>query len=99
MRIYLGELRTYIRAVIAETGGGVAIKPQPRGTAPNTSNRTAIGHFGPPPPIELPEHLRDEEITPEECFGPVPPEEEEPGVHADPYVRDASVLPTPQIYR
>jgi len=47
----------------------------------------------------LPEHLREPMLTPEECYGPVPPDAEEPYVGQDPFVRGSSPLPTPGIRR
>jgi len=38
---------------------------------------------------QLAPHLLEPQLSPEECWGPVPPNREnEPGVHADPWVRD-----------
>lgn len=50
-------------------------------------------------PEGLPDHLLEPQVTPDECYGPVPPEAEDPYVGQDPFVRDWSVLPTPGIHR
>lgn len=44
-------------------------------------------------------HLVDIEVTPEDCYGPVPPDAEDPYVQQDPFARDWSVLPTSPIRR
>ena len=50
-------------------------------------------------PEGLPDHLLDPKVTPEECFGPVPPSAEPVGVYQDPLVRDSSPNPTGAIKR
>jgi len=44
-------------------------------------------------PDGLPDHLLEPNVTPEDCYGPVPPDAEEPGVHADPYSKDYAPQP------
>lgn len=50
-------------------------------------------------PEGLPAHLRDPIEDPEDCFGPVPPTNNDPYVQQDPFVRDSSPLPSPAIKR
>lgn len=47
----------------------------------------------------MPDHLREPEVTPEECMGPVPPDSEPVYVGQDPFARDYSPLPTGNIKR
>jgi len=42
---------------------------------------------------EIAAHLMDPEETPEDCYGPVPPNAEEPGVYSDPYTKGWPVIP------
>jgi hypothetical protein len=104
MKITLGQLKSIIREVLRESGGGWASAPQPvarNAMSPDINNRQAIGRleFGTPIDDDLPEHLRDPQEDPEDCFGPVPPTNGEPYVGQDPFVRDYSPLPTPPIRR
>ncbi len=48
---------------------------------------------------ELPPHLREPLYDEEDCYGPVPPTAEQPGVYSDPFVRDSSPVPTSGIRR
>lgn len=43
---------------------------------------------------EIASHLQEPEVDVEDCYGPVPPMGEEPGVFADPYTVNYHVLPT-----
>ena len=43
---------------------------------------------------EIASHLQEPEVDMEDCYGPVPPTGEEPGVFADPYTVNYHVLPT-----
>lgn len=103
MKMTIGQLRTVIRRALLEAGGGSPVPPQPyirNAMAPDINDREAIGRleFG-EPETDLPEHLREPELTPEECWGPVPPQKKDPGVYQDPYTSDFSPLPTPPIKR
>ena len=101
----LGRLRQLIKLALDEGGGGWASPPQPAGRhnmSPEVNNREAIQvmKVGNMQDVdELPPHLRDPYEDPEDCFGPVPPNAEEPGVHQDPFVRDSSPLPGSSIKR
>jgi hypothetical protein len=95
-------LRAYINEALGSTPGSPYIR---NATSPAMSDREDLG------PIshrdidvsddddEIASHLVDIEVTPEECFGPVPPDAEEPTVQMDPYTNDWSVLPTSTIKR
>ena len=43
---------------------------------------------------DLPAHLRDPVEDPEDCWGPVPPTQDDPYVQPDPFTTGWSVLPT-----
>jgi hypothetical protein len=95
-------LRMYIAEALDSTVGAPYIRNV---TSPAMSDREEIG------PIskrdidatddddEIASHLVDIEVTPEECYGPVPPDAEEPYVQMDPFTRGWSVLPTSSIKR
>ena len=104
MKITIGQLRSIIRKTIIESGGGWASPPQPvinNPMSPDISYREALGKLqtGTPDEDDLPEHLRFPEEDEEDCWGPVPPTGKEPYVGQDPFTRDYSPLPTPQIKR
>jgi len=42
---------------------------------------------------EISAHLMEPEVDMEDCYGPVPPDAEEPGVYADPYTKGWPVIP------
>lgn len=44
--------------------------------------------------LEISFHLQEPEVDLEDCYGPVPPTANEPGVFADPYTINYHVLPT-----
>ena len=104
MKITIGELRSIIRQVLQETGGGWASPPQPAGGDsfnPDINNREALGRLKSGTPIDddLAPHLRDPQDNFDDDYGPVPPTNGEPYVSQDPFVRDHSPLPTPSIKR
>ena len=103
MKITIGQLRRIIRNVILESGGGYSKPPQPytrNAMSPDISNREALGRleFG-EPEDQIADHLTEPELTPEDCWGPVPPQKKDPGVFQDPFTRDFSPLPKPPIQR
>jgi hypothetical protein len=68
--------------------------------SPATSEREQLGRISAKDmDDELAPHLSEPDVTPEECWGPVPPTSEKPGVHADAWAKDHSPLPTPSIKR
>lgn len=101
MRITLGRLRQIIREAAHFPG-----QPVRNVLSPDINSREQIGSLAGSQPIDtvddpdgLPEHLLEPKVTPEECFGPVPPNAEPPYVGQDPYVRDSSPNPTGAIKR
>lgn len=98
----LGELRLLVLEAIMEAGGGNASYPYIRdAVGPSMADREAIGHLADggmdDEEDELPPHLREPQEDPEDCFGPVPPtDEDNPYAISDPYASDYHVIPTPQ---
>lgn len=109
MRLTIRELRRWVReAVVAEWAGAPPTKAMfdyvNNSLSPALSDREALGPLADhpvdvDPDEELPDHLRQPQVTPEECWGPVPPEQGDPYVQQDPFTRDTSPLPTPPIKR
>jgi hypothetical protein len=48
---------------------------------------------------EISSHLIEPEVDMEDCYGPVPPVVDDPGVYADPFTKDYHVLPTSTVKR
>ena len=46
---------------------------------------------------EISSHLMEPEADMEDCYGPVPPTTDEPGVYTDPFTQDYHVIPNPAI--
>lgn len=104
MKVRLGTLRAYIR----EAAGGNSYPGQPvtrNALSPDINSREQLGNISAKAldtvddPDGLPDHLREPQVDPKDCYGPVPPDAEPPGVHMDPYVRDASPKPSGAIKR
>jgi hypothetical protein len=71
--------------------------------SPETNDREELGFLAdnpadvdPADKDELPDHLKEPAVDFEDCYGPVPPTAEEPYAQQDPFVRDASPLPSPR---
>lgn len=105
MRLTLGQLK---RLILREVGANGGFPGEPYGrnvNSPDINTREQIGSLAGEPedvvddPDKMPEHLRDVTVSPEDCFGPVPPNAEEPYVGQDPFTRDISPLPTGGIKR
>lgn len=67
--------------------------------SPATNSRESLGAISAKAmdtvddPDGLPDHLLDPTVTPEECYGPVPPDAPEPYVGQDPFSRDYAPQP------
>lgn len=104
MRVRLGTLRAYLR----EVGANGAFPGQPvarNPLSPDVNSREQLGDIS-AKTIDtvgdedgLPEHLREPQVDPADCFGPVPPDAEPPFVSQDPFVRDSSPKPSGAIKR
>ena len=104
MKIKLGDLKNIIRSVIKEAGGGTTLPKLPmirNAMGPEFSDREQLGRISTKDKNddEISPHLREPQYSEEECWGPVPPTEEDPYMIPDPYNKDYHVIPTPQIKR
>jgi hypothetical protein len=90
-------LRQYIRSFIFEALEGPHISNV---LSQDLASREQIGSLADSgEEDEISAHLIEPEVTPEDCYGPVPPIADDPGVFADPFTRDYHVLPTSTIKR
>lgn len=105
MKISLGNLRRVIRAALREGGGGTTLPKLPmirNAMGPDFADREQLGRVSvkdADDEDELSPHLREPLHTEEECWGPVPPTQQNPYTIPDPYTQDYHVIPTPQIKR
>ena len=100
----MSMLRALIRDIILEAPGWSSAPIAPfkrKDTGFERIDREAIGRLrhGEPEEDAVSSHLREPELTPEECWGPVPPTSKKPGVYSDPWVNDYGPLPTPSAGR
>jgi hypothetical protein len=108
MRVRLGTLREYLlEAILSEqlllcVGSNGAFPGQPYGRnvlSPDINDREQLGKLSAKAidtvqdPDGMPDHLLDPTVSPEDCFGPVPPDSEPPYVGQDPFARDVSPNP------
>lgn len=87
------NLRRLIRLYINEGAGAKSNKPISIGKVsqtPATASREELEDLTAFDDADLlAPHLSEPQLSPEECWGPVPPQKKnDPGVHADPWVRD-----------
>ena len=106
MKLTLGRLRHIIRTIVLETGGGTTLPHMPiirNSIGPDFSDREQLGRISSKDkqdePDELAPHLREPVYSEDDCWGPVPPTQENPYMVPDPYSKDYHVIPTPQIKR
>lgn len=99
MKIRLGTLRELIYEIGA-SGGAWPGQPAGRSVlSPDINSREQLGAISAraidtvADPDGLPDHLLEPTVTPEECFGPVPPDAEDPYVGQDPFARDFAPQP------
>ena len=91
-----------IRRAILESGWATPPEPTMRNPlSPDINSREQLGKLqsGTPDEYDIASHLTDPIEDEEDCYGPVPPDAEEPYVGQDPFVRDYGPLPTPPIKR
>jgi len=91
-------LRQYIRFLVKEVNASNVDGPHLKDLmSSHLAQRDEIPHLGKRSKKEEDEiapHLMEPEETPEDCWGPVPPNEENrPGVFIDPFTQDFHVLP------
>ena len=103
MRITVRQLRRIIRDTLVEAGGGTTLPRMPmirNATQPDFSSREQLGRVAAPEdPDALAPHLIEPEVEFEDCYGPVPPTDNNPYALPDPYTKDTSPLPTSPIKR
>ena len=97
------SLREFIRMTLQEAGGGTTLPRMPmirNAMAPEMSDREQLGKISKSnDPEEISPHLVEPVYDFEDCYGPVPPTDKNPYMLPDPYTKDTSPLPTPQIKR
>lgn len=105
MKITLGELRRIIRSVVEEGAGGTTLPKLPmirNAMGPEFSDREQLGRISvkdADDEDDVSPHLREPVHQEEDCWGPVPPIQQNPYVLPDPYAKDYHVIPTPQVKR
>ena len=91
------DLRSLIRLLIREAYYSNIDGPHLGNLiSPHLAQRDEIPYLGVkrnPEEDEIAAHLQEPEEDMEDCYGPVPPTTEEPGVYADPYSQDYHVIP------
>jgi hypothetical protein len=97
VRIRLGTLRKIIREVGANNSWPG--QPMRNALSPDINSREQLGALSAKAmdtvddPEDLPNHLFEPLVDPEDCYGPVPPVAENPYVGQDPFVRDYAPQP------
>lgn len=106
MRIRLGTLRELIRETLLLCAPAFPGQPVGKNVlSPDINSREQIGNITAKAidtvddPDGMPDHLREPQEDPSDCYGPVPPDSEPPYVGQDPFTRDVSPLPTGNIKR
>jgi hypothetical protein len=108
VRTTLRQLRRYILKELAgssTSSGRFPGQPLKSVLSPDVNNREQLGAITAKAmdtvrdPEGMPDHLLDPTVTPEECYGPVPPDSEPVYVGQDPFVRDSSPNPSGAIHR
>jgi hypothetical protein len=104
MKITIGQLRTIIRNTLLEAAGGTTLPHMPvirNAMGPDFADREQLGRISKKDEDEgeITPHLREPLYDEEDCWGPVPPTQQNPYMLPDPYAKDYGVLPTPPIKR
>lgn len=93
----IDELRQYIRMLIREAYASNVDGPHITNViSTHLAQRDEIPYLGKKrnkEDEEISAHLMEPEVDMEDCYGPVPPDAEEPGVFTDPYSQDWHVIP------
>ena len=90
------QLRKYIRSVLLEVLEGPHISNV---LSFGLAEREPLGSLADGEEDDIASHLMEPEVDVEDCFGPVPPVAQDPGVFSDPYTQDYHVIPTRPIFR
>jgi hypothetical protein len=84
-------LREYIRNVINETQEGIHVSNV---LSNDLTDREQLRSLADDGSDEIASHLMEPEVDMEDCYGPVPPLADDPGVLLDPYVKYYRITPT-----
>jgi len=84
-------LREYIRNVINEAQEGIHISNV---LSADITDREQLGSLADGESDEIASHLMEPEVDMEDCYGPVPPKADDPGVFSDPYAKYYRITPT-----
>ena len=90
------RLRKYIRLVIEAYYSNIDGPHLGNEISPHLTQHDEIPDLGvkrKPEDDGIAPHLQEPEEDMKDCYGPVPPTTEEPGVFADPYSQDYHVIP------
>lgn len=91
------ELRLYVRMLIQEAYASNVDGPHLGNLmSPHLAQRDEIPYLGKKrkkEDEEIAAHLMEPEVDMDDCYGPVPPRAEEPGVFIDPFTQDFHVIP------
>lgn len=103
MKIKLGTLRRLIREAASDHWPGGPIRDELSDSMGKEREQLGVNSAKAmdtvADPDGLPDHLNEPEVSPEDCYGPVPPDAEDPYVGQDPFTRDYSPNPTGTIKR
>lgn len=105
MKMRLSELRHLIRSIVIEAGGATTLPSRPvtrDPMKPSMADReqlTKMSVSALDDPDAVAPHLQDPQYEEEDCWGPVPPVQENPYTLPDFYTKDFGVLPTGNIKR
>lgn len=94
------QLRQYIRLIIEAYASNVDGPHLGNLISPHLTQRDEIPYAGikrKREEDEIAPHLMEPEEDMEDCYGPVPPVNDDPGVYADPFTQDYHVIPNPAI--
>jgi hypothetical protein len=95
------RLRMYVRNLILEAYASNVDGPHLGNLmSPHLTQRDEIPYLGKKrnkEDEEIADHLMEPNVDMEDCYGPVPPTTEEPGVYTDPFSQDYHVIPNPAI--
>lgn len=103
MLITIAELKRIIRSSLVEWAGAPPSRMNPTVVldplAPSLIDREQLGSLADAEPMSrtqgISSHLLDPNVDIDDCFGPVPPGDNDARVNADPYTLDYSPLPSP----
>lgn len=93
-------LRQYIRLVLEAYASNVDGPHLSNLMSPHLAQRDEIPYLGvkrKKGEEEISSHLMEPEVDMEDCYGPVPPTTDEPGVYTDPFTKDYHVIPNPAV--